>query len=172
MFSVSAWIYPLMPASRFPLLPQYILMFHDPTLDRTTDGTGAIKEQSWVGGIECVPCLPLVPIALARRLTVPHWPWGQTRPHAQGAGAADPAVRGADRAVDGGALQRGGKQVGSRLNLSHRAASSPTTATSSSMYVASCDPFTLRRLTAPPQIDIKIQNDPEAMFPLMASVVS
>lgn len=35
-----------------------ILMFHDPTLDRTTDGKGAIKEQAWVGNIEYVslPC--------------------------------------------------------------------------------------------------------------------
>lgn len=29
-------------------------MFHDPTLDRTTDGKGEIKEQSWVGSIEHV----------------------------------------------------------------------------------------------------------------------
>jgi len=29
-------------------------MFHDPTLDRTTDGKGAIKEQAWAGAIENV----------------------------------------------------------------------------------------------------------------------
>ncbi|GHJ83744.1 hypothetical protein NliqN6_0146 [Naganishia liquefaciens] len=31
-----------------------VLMFHDPTLDRTTDGRGRIKEQKWEGGIEHV----------------------------------------------------------------------------------------------------------------------
>ncbi|KAJ9093942.1 hypothetical protein QFC20_007028 [Naganishia adeliensis] len=31
-----------------------VVMFHDPTLDRTTDGKGAIKEQAWVGNIEHV----------------------------------------------------------------------------------------------------------------------
>lgn len=31
-----------------------VVMFHDPTLDRTTDGKGAIKEQAWVGNIEYV----------------------------------------------------------------------------------------------------------------------
>jgi len=31
-----------------------ILMFHDPTLDRTTNGKGAIKEQAWAGAIENV----------------------------------------------------------------------------------------------------------------------
>jgi phosphatidylglycerol phospholipase C len=31
-----------------------VVMFHDPTLDRTTDGKGAIKEQAWFGNIECV----------------------------------------------------------------------------------------------------------------------
>jgi glycerophosphoryl diester phosphodiesterase len=29
-------------------------MFHDPTLDRTTDGKGAIKDQAWFGNIEYV----------------------------------------------------------------------------------------------------------------------
>lgn len=29
-----------------------ILMFHDPTLDRTTTGTGLIKNQPWKGVIE------------------------------------------------------------------------------------------------------------------------
>lgn len=31
-----------------------ILMFHDPTLDRTTTGTGLIKDQPWKGVIEWV----------------------------------------------------------------------------------------------------------------------
>jgi glycerophosphoryl diester phosphodiesterase/phosphatidylglycerol phospholipase C len=31
-----------------------ILMFHDPTLDRTTTGTGMIKTQPWEGVIEWV----------------------------------------------------------------------------------------------------------------------
>lgn len=31
-----------------------ILMFHDPTLDRTTTGTGLIKNQPWKGVIEYV----------------------------------------------------------------------------------------------------------------------
>jgi glycerophosphoryl diester phosphodiesterase/phosphatidylglycerol phospholipase C len=29
-----------------------ILMFHDPTLDRTTTGTGLIRTQPWEGVIE------------------------------------------------------------------------------------------------------------------------
>lgn len=29
-------------------------MFHDPTLDRTTNGTGTIRSQDWHGKIECV----------------------------------------------------------------------------------------------------------------------
>jgi glycerophosphoryl diester phosphodiesterase len=33
-------------------------MFHDPTLDRTTDGKGAIKEQAWFGNIECAIRFP------------------------------------------------------------------------------------------------------------------
>jgi glycerophosphoryl diester phosphodiesterase len=28
------------------------LMFHDPTLDRTTNGTGRIRDQDWAGGME------------------------------------------------------------------------------------------------------------------------
>jgi len=36
-------------------------MFHDPTLDRTTNGTGAIKTQPWKGVIEFVIfALPLL----------------------------------------------------------------------------------------------------------------
>lgn len=31
-----------------------VLMFHDPTLDRTTNGTGTIRSQPWAGKIECV----------------------------------------------------------------------------------------------------------------------
>lgn len=30
----------------------YILTFHDPTLDRTTNGKGAIRSQPWKGVIE------------------------------------------------------------------------------------------------------------------------
>lgn len=29
-----------------------IIMFHDPSLERTTDGKGFIREQAWNGGIE------------------------------------------------------------------------------------------------------------------------
>ena len=31
-----------------------VLMFHDPTLDRTTDGKGMIRNQNWHGQIEYV----------------------------------------------------------------------------------------------------------------------
>lgn len=31
-----------------------ILMFHDPTLDRTTNGKGTIRSQAWKDGIELV----------------------------------------------------------------------------------------------------------------------
>lgn len=33
-----------------------VLMFHDPTLDRTTTGKGLIREQPWAGVIEYVFC--------------------------------------------------------------------------------------------------------------------
>jgi len=41
-----------------------LVVSHDPTLDRTTDGKGSIKDQSWVGGIEHVRTkkLPVQPI--------------------------------------------------------------------------------------------------------------
>ncbi|WVQ84663.1 hypothetical protein IAT38_006818 [Cryptococcus sp. DSM 104549] len=47
-----------------------ILMFHDPTLDRTTTGKGLIKNQPWKGGIEHVRTVqaPVQPIPLFEEL--------------------------------------------------------------------------------------------------------
>nr|XP_018260788.1 glycerophosphoryl diester phosphodiesterase [Kwoniella dejecticola CBS 10117]OBR82946.1 glycerophosphoryl diester phosphodiesterase [Kwoniella dejecticola CBS 10117] len=47
-----------------------VLMFHDPTLDRTTDGKGLIKNQPWKGVIENVRTVkePIQPIPLFEEL--------------------------------------------------------------------------------------------------------
>ncbi|KIR62571.1 hypothetical protein I312_103315 [Cryptococcus bacillisporus CA1280] len=47
-----------------------ILMFHDPTLDRTTTGTGLIKNQPWKGVIEHVRTIkePVQPVPLFEQL--------------------------------------------------------------------------------------------------------
>jgi glycerophosphoryl diester phosphodiesterase len=47
-----------------------VLMFHDPTLDRTTNGTGTIRSQPWHGTIEHVRTTkePVQPIPLFEQL--------------------------------------------------------------------------------------------------------
>lgn len=47
-----------------------LLMFHDPTLDRTTNGTGRIRDQDWAGGMEHVrtKAEPVQPIPLFEEL--------------------------------------------------------------------------------------------------------
>ncbi|GFZ48797.1 hypothetical protein JCM24511_06546 [Saitozyma sp. JCM 24511] len=47
-----------------------VLMFHDPTLDRTTTGTGLIRDQPWKGSIENVRTKkePIQPIPLFEEL--------------------------------------------------------------------------------------------------------
>jgi hypothetical protein len=74
-------------------------MFHDPTLDRTTTGTGLIREQPWKGVIECVDTQRVIirshtDGAVAERR--------QTRSDEEAPRAAHPAVRGAHRAAHGG----------------------------------------------------------------------
>ena len=75
-----------------------VLMFHDPTLDRTTDGKGAIKEQAWYGNIECVfvsSCLWCLWMGLLMRSS-------KACEDEEEARAADTAVRGAHRVDHGG----------------------------------------------------------------------
>ncbi len=55
-----------------------VVMFHDPTLDRTTNGTGTIRSQPWTDVIESVPRLrtgkPLTPGRHVRTVKEPVQP--------------------------------------------------------------------------------------------------
>lgn len=73
-------------------------MFHDPTLDRTTDGKGAIKEQAWFGNIEYVHSFRLFGWSVSRCSSCLF----QTRADEETAGAAYTDVSGIDRLDHGG----------------------------------------------------------------------